>query len=498
MTAMRSLSTISALLLVAACSGGGGNGGTPAPANTAPSFTSPAAANMVENGTAAYQATAVDAEGNPIIFSIAGGADAARFAITTAGALSFVAAPNFEAPTDADGDNVYRVQLRASDGSAASTLDLAVTVTNSREGIAVKRVATGLNQPTFVTGIPGSSDVYVLEKGGNLYRLTPATGARTLVFTVDDLSTDGERGLLGMALLPNPINADRFMIFCTAANGDIELRQYVFHAAGFPPTVLAKLVIPHPGANNHNGGWMGFGPDGYLYVGIGDGGGAGDPGNNAQNPYSQLGKILRINVVSDPYAGAAPTFFTPAKGNPFLLGVGGDPYVFALGLRNPFRASFGPDGRLYIGDVGQGAIEEIDVLRPDQPGLNFGWRYLEGTRPYSGTAPGGLTSPVSQYDHGNGPKQGASIIGGHVYRGPVTSLQGQYVFGDYVSGNIWTLPAASLVQGQLFPAAGYERRNLDFAPDAGTIGSLVSFGEDAAGNLFLVDIGGSVFMVQPG
>lgn len=488
------------VLLIAACSGGGsgGGGGTPTPTpNAPPAFTSAATASVVENSALAYQAAASDAEGSAITFSIAGGADAARFTIAATGALSFAAVPNFEAPTDADGDNVYRVQLRASDGSASSTLDLAVTVANSREGIAVKRVATGLDQPIFVTGIPGSGDVYVLEKTGNMYRLTPATGARTLVFTVGDLSTDNERGLLGMALLPNPANSDRFMIFCTAANGDIELRQYVFHAAGFPPTVLAKMVIPHPGSNNHNGGWMGFGPDGYLYVGIGDGGGVGDPGNNAQNPNSQLGKILRIDVLPDPYAGAAVRFFAPAPGNPFIAG-GGDPYVFAIGLRNPFRASFGPDGRLYIGDVGQGAIEEIDVVRPDQPGLNFGWRFLEGTQPYTGTAPAGLTAPVSQYDHGNGAKQGGSIIGGYVYRGPVTSLQGQYVFGDYVSGNIWTLPAASLVQGQLFPAGSYERHNLDFTPDAGSIGSLVSFGEDAAGNLFLIDITGNIFMVQPG
>lgn len=489
------------VLLITACSGGGsgGGGGTPTPTpNTPPTFTSAATASVVENVALAYQATASDAQGNPITFSIAGGADATRFTISAAGALNFAAAPNFEAPADADGDNVYRVQLSASDGSASSTLDLAVTVANSREGIAVKRIATGLNQPTYVTGIPGSSDVYVLEKTGNVYRLTPSTGARTLLFTVGDLSTDGERGLLGMALLPNPLNADRFMIFCTAANGDIELRQYVFRAAGFPPAVLAKMVIAHRGANNHNGGWMGFGPDGYLYVGVGDGGGVGDPENDAQNPYSQLGKILRINVLPDPYAGAGLIFFAPPMSNPFIFGAGGDPYVFALGLRNPYRASFGPDGRLYIADVGQGAVEEIDVLRPDQPALNFGWHFLEGTQPYTGTAPAGLTAPVSQYGHGTGPREGRSIIGGYVYRGPVTSLQGQYVFGDYVSGNIWTLPAASLVQGQLFPAASYERRNLDFTPDAGSITSLVSFGEDAAGNLFLIDITGSIFMVQPG
>lgn len=487
--------------LLAACSGGGGSTSpgptpTPAPGGGAPAFTSPATASAVENATAGvYQAAATDPEGNAITYSIAGGTDATRFTITPAGALSFLAAPNFEAPQDADADNVYQVQLRASDGSLSSTLNLALTVTNSREGIAVRRVGTGFDQPIFVTAIPGSSDVYVGEKTGNIYRLTPATGARTLLVTVANLTTDGERGLLGMAMLPG---GGGFMIFCTGTNGTIQIRKYGFNAPGFPPGEGAMLTIPHPGANNHNGGWLGFGPDGYLYAAIGDGGGAGDPNNNAQNPSSRLGKILRIEVVADPFAGASPVYFKPAAGNPFIAG-GGDPYVFALGLRNPFRASFGPDGRLYIGDVGQGAVEEIDVVRPDQPGLNFGWRFREGTQPYTGTPPAGvtLTDPVTQYAHGTGPTQGSTVIGGYVYRGPIASLQGSYVFADYISDNIWTVPATALVQGSLYPASTYERRNPDFAPDAGTIGDIVSFGEDAAGNLFIVDIGGEVFMVVP-
>lgn len=497
---MRTASLFVPLTLLAACSGGTSTP-TPTPGSTnhAPTFTSAAAANVAENTTAAYQATATDPDGNAVTFSIAGGADSALFTITPAGALSFAAAPNFEAPRDSGANNVYDVQIGASDGSLTTTLNLQVTVTNSREGIAVKRVATGFSQPIYVNPIPGSSDVYVLEKTGGMYRLDPSTGVKTLVFTVGNLSTDGERGLLGMALLPDPLNSGRFMIFCTAANGDIELREYNPHAAGFPPTVFATLSIPHSGANNHNGGWMGFGPDGYLYAGIGDGGGAGDPENDAQNPNSRLGKILRIEVVLDPFAGASPSYFKPAAGNPFIAG-GGDPYVWALGLRNPFRNSFGPDGRLYIGDVGQDRIEEIDVARTNQPGLNFGWHYFEGTMTYTGTPPAGVTftDPVSQYQHGTGEKQGDTIIGGYVYRGPVTSLVGSYVFADYVNGHIWTVPANQLVQGSLFPAGSYERRNLDFTPDVGTIGQIVSFGEDSAGNLFIVDITGSIFEVVPG
>ncbi|MBJ7501874.1 MAG: PQQ-dependent sugar dehydrogenase [Sphingopyxis sp.] len=487
-------------LLLTSCGGGGGGGGggTPPTANGPPAFTSLQTVSVAENTTAAYQATASDPDGDALTFAIDGGADAARFSITAAGALRFREAPDYDLPGDADGDNVYAVQLRVSDAGASATQTVNITVTNSREGISVARVGSGFDQPTYLLGIPGSGDVYVLEKAGRVYRLTPSTGARTLLFTVGDLSTDGERGLLGMALLPNPANSDRFMIYCTNAAGDIELREY--GSLSGSPRVLARLVIPHPGANNHNGGSMVFGPDGYLYVGVGDGGGAGDPGNNAQNPDSQLGKILRIWVVPDPYAGASvPSdrdFLRPAPGNPYIGG-GGDPYVYALGLRNPFRTSFSGTS-LIIADVGQGAREEIDLVTTTQPGLNFGWRFREGTQPFTGTSPAGLTDPVAEYGHGSGPRQGNSITGGYVYRGPVTSLQGQYVFADFVSGNIWSIPFASLVPGQTLASSRFGRRNEDFAPDAGALSQIVSFGEDSAGNLFIVGLGGDIFMVRPG
>lgn len=478
-------------LFLAACSGSnGGSGGTPAPTptpsgpNTAPTFTSATTATVVENAALSYTATATDAQSNPITYAIAGGADAARFTIAAGGALTFLAAPNFDLPGDADGDNVYQVQLSANDGSLTTTLNLAVTVTNSREGIAVKRVATGFSQPLFVAPIPGDpTRVFVVEKGGAVYYLTPATGLKVLAFTATGLTTDGERGLLGLAARPDFATSNIVYVHATGTGGALEIREYNVVSGA----MRLVLSTPHAAANNHNGGWIAFGPDGLLYNATGDGGGGGDPSNNAQNTNVRLGKILRLSV------GAT---FAPAPGNPFLAG-GGDPYVWAYGLRNPFRNAF--DGnRLIIADVGQDAIEEINIVNTTQPGLNFGWKFLEGTQPYSGTAPAGLTAPVSQYGHGSGPRQGSSITGGYVYRGPVVSLAGQYVFGDFVSGNIWSLPAASLVQGSLFPAAQYERRNQDFTPDAGTITSLASFGVDSAGNLFLVDIGGSVFMVQPG
>lgn len=478
-------------LSLASCGGGGSSGGgTPPAANAPPSFTSLQTVSVAENSTAAYQATATDPDGNTLTFTIDGGPDAARFAITGAGALSFGAAPDFDLPGDADGDNVYAVVLRVSDGQASVTQAVNITVTNSREGISVARVGTGFSQPLYVAPIPGSSSVYVVEKGGNVYRFDPANGSRTLVLDITDISTSGERGLLGLAAYPDHATSQRVFAVATATNGNIQVRRYTLGQPNSSTSYDTVLDIPHPGFDNHNGGWIGFGPDGHVYVAVGDGGGGGDPNNNAQNRNVQLGKILRFAV------GAGGSSYAPAPGNPFIAS-GGDPYVFAFGLRNPFRASFS-GSTLLIGDVGQSAVEEVDMVTTSQPGLNFGWRFLEGTQPYTGTAPAGLTNPVLEYGHGSGPRQGRTVTGGYVYRGPVTSLQGQYVFGDFISGNIWSVPFSSMIAGQTLPSSRFARRNEDFSPDAGTLSSIASFGEDSAGNLFIVSIGGSIFMVRPG
>ena len=484
------------LLVIGGCGGSSGGGSTPAPtptpspANSAPVFTSAATASVVENAALGYQATATDANGDALSYAIAGGADAGKFAITTGGALSFATPPDFDLPGDADGNNVYEVQLRVSDGALSATLDLRVTVTNSREGIAVKRMATGLNQPMMLEPIPGdNATMFLIERGGAIYKFTTATGAKTLLTNVAGVTTDGERGLLGIAVQPDFATSHSFVAYATDASGTIRLIQYRLDASNSSvagSTVL--LTVPHPTNSNHNGGWLAFGPDGLLYAATGDGGGAGDPPGNAQNLNSRLGKMLRMQV-------NAGSVSVPA-GNPFAGG-GGDPYIYALGLRNPFRNAF--DGnRLIIADVGQDKTEEIDLLGITDPGRNFGWNFKEGTGTFQGTPPGGLTDPVSQYGHGNGPRQGNAIIGGPVYNGPVTSLKGSYVFADEVSGNLWTVPAASLVAGSVLPSSSYARRNEDFQPDAGAINMIVDFALDNAGNLWIVDLDGDIFEVVPG
>ncbi|WP_186729013.1 PQQ-dependent sugar dehydrogenase [Sphingomonas panacisoli] len=495
---MRHLSYLSLplLLVIGGCGDGGSGGGgssptpTPTPANTAPTFTSAATASVAENAALSYQAAATDAEGNALTYSISGGADAAKFTLSGTGALTFNTAPNFDLPGDADGNNVYEVQLRVSDGSLSSTLDLRVTVTNSREGITVRRVASGLNQPMMLAPIPGdNATMFLIERGGAVYRLTTATGAKTLVTTVPGVTTDGERGLLGIAARPDFATSGGFVVYATDSAGTIRIIQYTVNPTSFAVTGSTTLLtVPHPTNTNHNGGWLAFGPDGLLYIATGDGGGAGDPAGNAQNTNSRLGKILRVAV-------SATGLVTVPAGNPFAGG-GGDAYVYALGLRNPFRNSF--DGnRLIIGDVGQDRTEEIDLLGITDPGRNFGWNFKEGTGSFQGTAPAGLTDPVSQYGHGTGARQGNAIIGGVVYNGPIASLKGSYVFADEVSGNLWSVPAASLVAGSVLASSAYERRNEDFAPDVGTINLIVDFATGNDGTMYVVDLDGEIFAVEP-
>jgi glucose/arabinose dehydrogenase len=483
------------LCSLGACGGDGGSTPTPTPTptpgtNSPPTFTSASTVSIVENSTQAYQASATDGDNDPLSYSIAGGADAARFTINGTGQLSFVSTPNFEQPADADANNVYAVTLSVSDGKTSVTRDVQVTVTNSKEGIVVHRIAMGFSQPVQAFRVPNSDDeLYVIEKAGRIYRLNVTTGAKTLEATVSNLATDGERGLLGITTGPRTASGGlAAYVVATAADGAVELRQYGLNATtgafDVPATPTVILSIPHAQNSNHNGGWVEFGPDGLLYWGIGDGGGSGDPNNNAQNTSSRLGKILRLALGAGGW-GPASNGFTGA----------GDPYVFAYGLRNPFRNAFeGND--LIIGDVGQNAVEEIDVIGIGTAGANLGWHYLEGTHSFTGTAPAGLITPKLQYTHGSGPLQGASIIGGRVYHGAIASIDGHYFFGDYVSQHVWSVPYARLLSGPLLDGTGYELRDADLAPDFGTINMPVAFNVDRAGRFYIVDLDGEIFRVD--
>lgn len=484
-------------------SGGGGSGGT---ANSPPAFTSGASASFAENATGTvYSAAATDPDGNPLTFSISGGADAALFQITGAGALSFKAPPDFETPLDANKDNVYEVTLAVSDGQANATRAVLITVTDvATGGFAVRRVGTGFAAPVFVTAVPDNSGrVLVVERAGQVRILNPATGAIAATPFLDitgQVSTDGERGLLSVALAPDFATSGRAYVYLTATSGAVELRRYLTAAGSRdrldPASADLLLTFPHP-RNNHNGGWLGFDRDGLLYMATGDGGGSGDPDNNGQNKSTLLGKILRLDVSKDDFPGDPSRDYGIPPANPFAGG-GGAAEVWQYGLRNPYRNSFDrATGEFWIGDVGQGAVEEINRLQTSEAGLNFGWPLFEGTEPFRGGSSAGITMPVTQYLHGTGSQQGNSLIGGYVYRGPIEALQGLYFFADFVSNNVWSVPISALPRGTTAPTSTFTNRNAAFTPNVGSLASITSFGEDQSGNLYIVTIGGDIFEVVP-
>ncbi len=500
--------TIIAFLL-GSCGGGGGMGGGGGPMppgpNRPPAITSAAAANAPENSSGTvYAATASDPDGNPLTFSLSGGADAALFSITGAGALSFARPPDFEDPADADGNNVYQVQLAVSDGMTSATLDLSLTVTNvGPDGFRVRRIATGFAFPLYITALPdGSGRMLVVQQGGLIRILDPATGAVAPTPFLDvssQTTTDGERGLLGLALAPDFNATGTFYVYMTDPAGHIQLRRYRTLAGNRnqadPATADVIFDLAHP-LTNHNGGWLDFGPDGMLYAALGDGGGGGDPPNNAQNTAVLYGKMLRLDPRADAFPADPLRDYAIPAGNPFAGG-GGAPEIWALGLRNPFRNSFDPaTGNLWIADVGEGAREEIDLMRPGDSGANFGWRIMEGTAVFNGTPNGSLVPPVAEYLHGNGPRQGNVVTGGHVYRGPVEALQGNYFFADFAIPNLWSIPVARVSLGTTIPSAQFALRNAAFTPTAGAITRVSSFGVDPAGNLYIVDFDGEIFRVE--
>lgn len=369
-------------------------------------------------------------------------------------------------------------------------------------GFEVERVASGLSGggPVFITEIPdGTGRLFVVEKFGAVRILNPATGtfaASPFLDLTGQLATGGEQGLLGLALAPDYATSGTFYVYLTNTSGDNEIRRYQRDASNPDLANAASgdriLLSPHPTNTNHNGGWIGFGQDGFLYIASGDGA----VSSNAQSLNTLLGKILRIDPSSDAFAADPDRDYAIPVSNPFAGATPGLDEIFASGLRNPFRASFDPlNGDLYIGDVGQNAIEEVDLIPAGVGGLNFGWDLREGTAQFGGPNQAGFTAPVIQYGHGSGPRQGNSITGGLVYRGPIAGLDGHYVFGDFFN-KLWSVPEPSLVQGSTVPSSAFALRNTAFTANAGSVGQITSFATDAAGNLYVTDLAGEIFQVR--
>lgn len=489
-----------AALAVAACGGGGGGGGgNSGGANSAPSFTSAGAVSVPENSAGTiYTATATDPDGNTITYSISGGADANRFSINgTSGALTFAAPPDFEAPADAGGDNVYNVTLAASDGQASVSLGLAVTVSNVAGAVAWRRVGQGFSQPLFVADRgDGSGRIFVVERTGAIRVLTPSTGAiesTPFLNIAAEVSTTGERGLLGFAAAPDFASSGQYYVFLVTPAGIIQVRRY--QAGGGGDVIFA---LQHP-RTNHLGGWIGFDANQLLHIAIGDGGGSGDPDANGQNPNTLFGAILRVDPRTDAFPSDPDRDYAIPTSNPFASGAGGAAEIWLYGLRNPFRASFDrANGNLYIGDVGEGAIEEIDLARSSDGGANYGWNILEGTQPFAGGSTTGLTPPIAQYPHtsSTGAPAGRSVTGGVVYRGPIVALRGEYIFGDFITQRVFSFPVSAVSQGSTLANTQFTERTQTWAPSGATLNQISSFGEDAAGNLYVTDFDGEVFRLE--
>jgi hypothetical protein len=355
----------------------------------------------------------------------------------------------------------------------------------------LQTISTSLNSPVFMTAPPGDSTrLFVVEQGG-LIRIVDPTNNSLLATPFLNLgsllSTGGERGLLGMAFDPQYGTNRRFYVFYTNNGGDIVIDRYLSSATNpnlaDSSSAIPLLTVEHSAFSNHNGGMLAFGPDGCLYAGIGDGGSGGDPSNNGQNLASLLGKLLRLN----PDTGG-PCSNVPI--NPFIL-TGGAQQVWSLGLRNPWRFSFDRvTGDLYIGDVGQSAREEINVSSVPNAGkgLNFGWRLMEGFLcfdPISNCDPGNLTLPELDYPHLSG---SCSVTGGYVYRGSaVPALSGTYFYADFCAGFVRSF---RFQNGQ--PT---EQKEWPLLSQSG--GSITSFGEDAAGELYITTQGGGLFKFIP-
>ena len=342
-------------------------------------------------------------------------------------------------------------------------------------------VLTGLSSPVYVTNArDGSNRLFVVEQGGIIKVLQPSATTPTNFLNITSrVLSGGERGLLGLAFHPDYETNRRFFVnYTRQTDGATVIAEYRV-STGNPnvadTTEIIHLIIPQPFAN-HNGGMIEFGPDGFLYIGMGDGGSANDPGNRAQNIDELLGKFLRIDV--DTPNGAVP--YSSPMDNPFFGPAAGRDEIYATGFRNPFRWSFDRQtGVLWVGDVGQGQREEIDnvVL-----GGNYGWRIFEGTLctnlgPTPCTACGCI-GPVAEYSHSGGR---CSITGGYVYRGTrQTFTPGTYIFADFCTGEIFRLNGTTptlLLDTSL---------------------GISSFGEDEAGELYVVDLGGSVFRIVNG
>ncbi len=368
----------------------------------------------------------------------------------------------------------------------SSTPSGAATVASAARanGVRLQRIGV-FSQPVYLGAAPGDPHrVFVVERGGRIVVLVRGhRQARPFLDISDKVnSSGGEQGLLSVAFAPDYRASGRFYVYYIDGDNNIQIVQYRRARgnanAADPASARTVLTINHRANSNHNGGQLQFGPDGDLYIGVGDGGSEGDPHRYGQNTSVLLGKLLRIA----PRPGGG---YAIPSGNPFRPGTGRRPEIWAYGLRNPWRFSFDRrTGDLIIGDVGQDTEEEIDFARRGHSaGANYGWSIIEGDRHYnSGSAPRAV-KPALVARHSDGY---CAIIGGYVVRDPtVRKLYGHYLFGDNCNAQINSVQLS----------AGHARRN---RATGFSVGGLAGFGQDDAGHIYAVSVAGPVYRILPG
>lgn len=360
------------------------------------------------------------------------------------------------------------------ESSATTSATTTTTVPLEDLHVILTEVASGLDAPVLLIADPDGGPAFVVEQPGRIVRLD---GGHSVVLDIsDDVAYGGERGLLGLAFHPDFAENRLAFVDYTGSDGRTVVEQFSVGGDGTFDVASRSVVleIAQPAAN-HNGGMVAFGPHGYLWIGMGDGGGANDQFGNGQRTDTLLGAMLRIAVGLE----GVERYAVPAD-NPFADGADGAPEVWAIGLRNPWRFSFDGDD-VWIADVGQNRIEEVSVASASAGGLNYGWSTMEGTECFRSSScdPTPFVPPVTEYDHG----EGCSITGGHVYRGQqLPELDGAFFYSDYCAGFLRSF----------IPGVG----DVDWTPQVGTTPAVSGFGVGGDGELYVVSLSGSVFRLE--
>jgi glucose/arabinose dehydrogenase len=383
-------------------------------------------------------------------------------------------------------NGTHSVQMIHASGARVNLDAVLVRLTVAWPNVTLQQVVSGLSSPVdLVNAGDGSGRMFVVQQDGLIRIVQGGVVTGTFLDISSEISFGGERGLLSAAFPPNYSSSNHFYVYYTNTAGNLVLSRIGLTDANTANLASEQIVltIPHPGQSNHNGGHLAFGPDGYLYLSTGDGGGGGDPYGNGQDTTALLGKMLRLDVET----GSPATYTVPAS-NPFV-GVAGADEIWAYGLRNPWRYSFDSStGDLYIGDVGPDAWEEVDFQAAGfAGGANYGWNVWEGNHCYNPPSgcnpPANYVGPVAEYNHGSSDSYGCAITGGYVYRGVTyPTMQGVYFYSDYCTGRLLAMKnvAGTWVTTQL----------------TDTPYNVSGFGVDEAGNLYLIDLGGSIYLIK--